>query len=360
MGRWDWVLAAGFAAAALAEVVARSDLAWRPLVAVLVVALAPALLRRRSHPLLTCLVGFGVAGLLSVLQLVTRSADVGLSSMFVILILLFALVRWGSGREIVLGLPFVGAVVALGMVATEAARAELIGGSLLVLLFIALAAVFRYRADLWARRHREIRNEERLSLARELHDTVAHHVSAIAVQAQAGSVVIATQPQQAAVILAAIESEASRTLADMRAMVQVLRADEWDVYAPQQGVADLATLARRDGVPTVEVSVAASALGLPRPVDTAIYRLARESLTNATRHAQGATRVQIDVDRVGDVVRLRVTDDGLALPKQGTEPGYGLRGMAERAELLGGTLTAGPEPGGGWAVAATLPATMPT
>jgi signal transduction histidine kinase len=357
------VLAAGFAAAALGEGILRPNLAWRPLIIVLVlvliVVLAPALLWRRSHPLLTCLIGFGVAGLLSGLQLVTNRADVGLTSMTVIMVLLYALIRWGSGRDIVVGLPFVVVVVALGMVATEADWAELSGGGLFVSLFVALAAVFRYRGDLTARRYREIRNEERLALARELHDTVAHHVSAIAVQAQAGSVVVATRPDQAADFLAAIESEASRTLEQMRAMVQVLRAEQGDVYAPRQGVADLSGLARRDGLPAVEVSVAASAMGLPPPVDTALYRLAREALTNANRHAQGASRVHIEVSRDGDVVLLRVSDDGLAVPSRGTQPGYGLRGMAERAELLGGTLSAGPGPGGGWVVDATLPARMP-
>lgn len=359
-GRWDAALAVGFAAAVLCEGLLRSNLAWRPVVILLVVALAPVLVWRRSHPLPACLVGFGVAGLLSGLQLVTDGADVGLTSMTVIMVLLYALVRWGSGRDIVIGLPFVITVVTLGMIATEADWAEISGGSGFVLLFVALAAVFRYRGDLTARRYREIRNEERLALARELHDTVAHHVSAIAVQAQAGSVVVATQPQQAGVVLAAIEAEASRTLEEMRAMVQVLRADDWDAYAPQQGVADLATLTRRDGTPTVEVSVADSAIGLPRSVDTALYRLAQEALTNANRHAQGATRVHIEVSRAGDVVRLRVSDDGLAPARPGTEPGYGLRGMAERAELLGGTFSAGPGPAGGWAVEARLPARMPT
>jgi uncharacterized MnhB-related membrane protein len=164
------VLAAGFAAAALGEGILRPNLAWRPLIIVLVlvliVVLAPALLWRRSHPLLTCLIGFGVAGLLSGLQLVTNRADVGLTSMTVIMVLLYALIRWGSGRDIVVGLPFVVVVVALGMVATEADWAELSGGGLFVSLFVALAAVFRYRGDLTARRYREIRTTRWLITSR--------------------------------------------------------------------------------------------------------------------------------------------------------------------------------------------------
>lgn len=360
VGRFDWLLVGGLEAAALVEGIARPGLAWQPFVTLLAMALMPVLLCRRSRPLTTCLVGFGIAGLLSVLQLATQSGDLGLYSMMAVLILLYSLVRWGSGQEVALGMPFVMAVVGLGMYVASAGLADVLGGTLFLLLFVALAAVFRYRADLWRRQQHEIRNQERLALARELHDTVAHHVSAIAVQAQAGGVVAGTQPKQAAEILAAIESEASRTLAEMRAMVRVLREDGWDAYSPQPGVADLSALARTDATPAVEVSLAGSLTRLPRPVDAAVYRLGQEALTNAVRHARSPTRVGIDVRRVGDVVRLRVVDDGLTHPSQGAEPGFGLTGMAERAQLLGGSLSAGPGPDGGWVVEAVLPAGSPT
>jgi signal transduction histidine kinase len=215
IGRLDWLLVGVFAAAALVEGIVRPGLAWRPLVTVLALALIPALLWRRGRPLMAALVGWGVAGLLSVLQLTAHAGDLGLYSMMAVLILLYSLVRWGSGREMVLGTAFVTVVVALGMYASSAGWADVFGGSVLLLLFVALAAAFRYRADLWHRQQREIRNQERVALARELHDTVAHHVSAIAVQAQAGGVVAGIQPEKAAEVLAAIESEASRTLAEM-------------------------------------------------------------------------------------------------------------------------------------------------
>lgn len=355
IGRLDWLLVGAFAAAALVEGIVRPDVAWRPFVTVLALALVPALLWRRAHPLTAALVGWGIAGLLAVLQIAAHTGDLDLYSMMAVLILLYSLVRWGSGREMVVGTAFVAVVVALGMYAASAGWADVIGGSVLLLLFVALAAVFRYRADLWHRQQREIRNEERMALARELHDTVAHHVSAIAVQAQAGRVVAGIQPEKAAEVLAAIESEASRTLAEMRSMVRVLREADAVTYAPQPGVADLPALARADATPTVEVSLDGSLARLAPPVDAALYRLAQESLTNALRHARGATHVRIDVRREADAVRLRVSDDGRTEAGPAPEPGFGLLGMAERAQLLGGSLCAGPGPGGGWVVEAVLP-----
>nr|WP_238352885.1 histidine kinase [Kribbella solani] len=241
------------------------------------------------------------------------------------------------------------------MYATTAGRAEVFGGSVLLLLVVALAVVFRYRADLWRRQQREIRNQERVALARELHDTVAHHVSAIAVQAQAGGVVAGLRPEKAVEVLAAIEREASRTLAEMRSMVQLLREDEATAYSPQLGVADLPALARTEATPTVEVSLDGALTQLARPVDAALYRLAQESLTNAVRHARSATRVSIDVRREGNTVKLSVSDNGQTEPGPPPRPGFGLLGMAERAQLLGGSLSAGPAPEGGWLVEAVLP-----
>ncbi|MER7070541.1 sensor histidine kinase [Terrabacter sp. NPDC000476] len=356
VGRLDWLLAGAFAAGSLLEGVVRPGLALRPVVIVLALALVPALLRRRARPLQAALVGWGVAGVLSVLQLAVHAGDLELYSLGAVLVLLYALVRWGSGREIVAGTPFVAVVVASGMYATSASAADVFGGSALVLLVVALGAVFRYRADLWHRQQLEIRNQERVGLARELHDVVAHHVSAIAVQAQAAGLVVGTQPEKAAEVLAAIESEASTTLAEMRSMVRVLREEDAVDYSPQRGVADLPSLARANGVPTVEVSLQGASTRLARPVDAALYRLAQESLTNAVRHARNATRIEIEVRREGGAVRLRVRDDGLTDLGARQEPGFGLLGMAERTQLLGGSFSAGPEPGGGWSVEAVLPA----
>lgn len=138
-------------------------------------------------------------------------------------------------------------------------------------------------------------------------------------------------------------------------MVRVLRDEESLDYSPQRGVADLPALARADATPVVAVSLVGSLTRLAQPVDAALYRVAQESLTNTLRHARNATLVRIDVRREGETVRLRVSDDGRTAPGPSPEPGFGLLGMAERAQILGGTFSAGPGAEGGWVVEAVLP-----
>jgi signal transduction histidine kinase len=207
----------------------------------------------------------------------------------------------------------------------------------------------------------QVRSLERGELARELHDTVAHHVSAIAIQAQAGRAVAATDPASAVETLAVIEAEASRTLHEMRAMVRVLRdgeaADAEPIpYGPQRGISDLSELTRMS--PAVQVHCGGDLAGLPQPVEVAVYRICQESVTNAIRHSLNATAVTVDVTGDDGVVRLRVHDDGEAA-RPATTVGYGLLGMAERAKLLGGACQAGPDPAGGWTVEAALPREVP-
>jgi len=107
------------------------------------------------------------------------------------------------------------------------------------------------------------------------------------------------------------------------------------------------------------VELAGDLSDLQPQVDTAVYRIAQEALTNALRHARNATRVEIRVDEEAGRVRLRVTDDGEIDPARPATHGFGLQGMSERAQLLGGTLRAGPQPRGGWAVDAELPRQVP-
>jgi signal transduction histidine kinase len=352
----DWVLVGALMVTALLEGALREDVTWRPFVTIVAVGLAPVLLWRRTHPLVCVVVGFGTGMALGLASLLGGVPSVGLDTMIYVLVLVYALVRWGSGREIVIGLTVVLVAAAFAIATDYTGPAELFGGLAVLAAAAAGGAALRYRAESRRRALDQIRSQERVGLARELHDTVAHHVSAITLQAQAGLTVAAKRPEAALEALALIEGEASRTLAEMRAMVRVLRDGAPAEYAPQLGVADLVSLARRDPVPVVDVEVSGDLDELPLQVDAAVYRLAQEALTNALRHARNASRVEIRVLEGGGSLRLRVTDDGQIDPARSASHGFGLLGMTERVQLLGGTLRAGPAPeGGGWTVDAELP-----
>jgi len=214
----------------------------------------------------------------------------------------------------------------------------------------------RYRAGARARELEQVRLLEREKLARDLHDTVAHHMSAMAIRAQAGLVTAAERPEAAVEALRVIEAEASRALAEMRTMLRVLREDEPADYEPRPVAQDLRRLAADErGRAPVNVDIDGDLAALPGPIGTAIYRLARESVTNSHRHARQASRVEVWVSIHDTVVRLRVNDDGL--PNPGGATGYGIKGMSERVQLLGGSLRAGPDPSGGWTVSVELPLT---
>jgi signal transduction histidine kinase len=351
----DWVLVGALMMAALLEAVFRDNVAWRPFATIVAVGLAPVMLWRRTQPLACVVVGFGTAMALGLATLAGGPRNVGLTTMIYILVLVYALVRWGSGRQIVIGLAVV-LVAAVFSIATDyTGPAELFGGFGILAAAAAGGAAFRYGTESRRRALDQIRSQERVGLARELHDMVAHHVSAIAVQAQAGRAMAGQRPEAGLEALAVIEGEASRTLAEMRAMVRVLREAAPAEYTPQPGVADLASLARRDPVPVVDVEVPGDLDELPLQVDAAVYRLAQEALTNALRHARNASRVEIRVVEGGGRLRLRVTDDGQIDPARPGSHGFGLLGMTERVQLLGGTLRAGPAPEGGWTVDAELP-----
>jgi len=352
---WDKWLVVGLIAAAILEGILRTDVVWRPLAILFAIAGAITLLWRRTHPLTVVALLFGSVTLLNIAVLIGGDASFGLYTMVYVLLVPYALLRWGSGRESVLGLAIALVSFVLSILADTSDLGETLGGGLLLFFPAALGAAFRYRANSQMREKEQIRLLEREQLARELHDTVAHHVSAIAIQAQAGRTVAAGDPDAALEALEVIEKEASRTLAEMRAMVGALRLGEEPELAPQRGVADVKILAGTVGEPAVEVEVFGDLSGLQPAVDTALYRLAQESITNAVRHARDATMVKVRVAGEGPNVRLTVRDDGIGTPLPDSDSGYGLIGMGERATLLGGTFEAGPAEDGGWTVTAVLP-----
>jgi signal transduction histidine kinase len=204
--------------------------------------------------------------------------------------------------------------------------------------------------------------EERTRIAREMHDVVAHHMSMIAVQAETAPFRMPDLSEPVRVELAGIATAARTALTDMRRLLGVLRADDAEALrAPQPGLADvpeLAETARRAGV-EVALELPAGDPGGREPVREAVglaaYRIVQEALANAARHAPGGP-VHIDGRVVGDRLELSIANGpptAEATPRPGA--GLGLVGMRERAELLSGTLTAGPDADGGYRVVATLP-----
>lgn len=352
---WDWVLVSALLITAAGEAVLRPDVPARALATVVALAVIPVLLWRRTHPLLATAVGFGGGMVLLIPTIFDGVADAGLYAMACVLLLPYALYRWASGPEALVGTAIVAVPAGLS-IATSADPGEVIGGTTVLVASFALGAAMRYRALARQREVQQVRMLERGELARELHDTVAHHVSAIAIQAQAGRAVAATDPASAVEALAVIEAEASRTLHEMRTMVRVLRDGETADYAPQRGISDLEELTRMS--PVVQVLRGGDLAGLPQPVEVAVYRICQESVTNAIRHSLHATAITVGVTGDVGVVRLRVHDDGEPA-RSATAVGYGVLGMAERAKLLGGTCQAGPDPVGGWTVEATLPREVP-
>jgi signal transduction histidine kinase len=349
----DWLLVAVLLVTGVLEATLREDLVWPGVAAVTGLAPLIALPWRRARPLLVTAATFGSIVFGSVVTLIGTGEPMDFNTAAYVLLLPYVLFRWAGGREAVTGLAIVVATHVL-LSASSGNFAD-IAGLPILLLPAALGTSMRYRATSRLREADQVRLREREQLARELHDTVAHHVSAIAIQAQAGRALAPTRPDAAVDALAVIEEAASRTLADMRALVGALRdADEADL-APQRGVTDIERLAhaRVDG-PGIDVQLAGD-LGDVRPlVGAAVYRIAQESITNAVRHARHATRIDVRVTGDDECVRMTVCDDGEPRAVE-AKPGYGIAGMSERAALLGGTLEAGPDRGGGWTVTAVLP-----
>jgi len=353
---WDRWLVAVLIVGSVVEGVLRDDVAGRPLAIALAMMLAVILLWRRTHPLVVTAIAFGSILVLNLVTLLGSYPSVGLDTSVFVLLIPYALVRWGSGREIVIGLVLVVAGFVLGIAVDIADWGEAIAAFVFATSPILIGATVRYRAHARSRDREQAVLKEREQLARELHDTVAHHVSAIAIRAQAGRTLAATNPGAPIDALNVIEAEASRTLAEMRSMVGALRNGEEPELAPLPGMSDIARLAKAAGqAPRVEVELSGSLDGVAPSVDAAVYRLAQESITNALRHSRNATRVEVRLQGDERTVSLTVRDDGDTVRGPAPEPGFGLLGMTERAKLLGGSLESGPGPERGWVVTAVLP-----
>jgi signal transduction histidine kinase len=222
------------------------------------------------------------------------------------------------------------------------------------------AALEDRAARLEAERHAEAKvaaAAERARIARELHDVVAHHVSVMVVQADGAGYALRTDPDRAEAALQAIAGTGRQALAEMRRLLGVLRsADEQAALAPVPGLGELRELLDQARAAGLEVSytLTGTPRELPEGAELAAYRVVQESLTNTRKHAGLAATAAVALRYEPDGLTVEVVDDGLGTGAD-DGGGHGLAGMRERIAMYGGTVTAGPLPGGGFGVTARMP-----
>lgn len=377
------------AALLLLMVVGGAGLGGPAFLAISLVQIVP-LVWRRTHSLPVAV----VVAVGCLLQLVFLPGP--LASNIAVLIVIYSAAAFGSPRtsRIVLGMGLAGALIGalrwsayygfgsfLSIVAIQATFLACFVGVAWVLgdvmrrrraVVARLTEQNRALARDQAQRTRLAAQDERASIAREMHDVVAHSLAVVVVQADGGLYAarqaLSKDPgiaadraalERAATTLETLADTARASLADTRRLVGVLRdASSGAEYSPLQGLAhldDLVDRVRSSGV-DVQAHVRGDVAALPQDVDLAAYRVVQESLTNAMKHAGPDASVDVDVLRTPEVVLVRVSDDGLGRHGAASDgEGNGLVGMRERVEVVGGTLHAGPRQRRGWEVVATLP-----
>ncbi|MFP5069587.1 sensor histidine kinase [Pseudonocardia nantongensis] len=321
-------------------------------------------------------VAFGLSAVLSVTSIVTHETFSGgrvvvlsLAELLALAVITVATVRQASGL-VAVGTAVVSFVVIVGMPVLRFPGTGVDDPTVTALCglgwasAVALAAVLREVRVRREARLAEARSTERLELARELHDVVAHHVTGIVVAAQAAVTVARTRPEEAGPALESIERAGAEALAGMRRMVGVLRGDEGagDGRTIPHGPSDVDGLVNRfdpDGVRAVlERDPALEFADLPPGVGVTAHRVVQEALTNVHRHAPDATSVQVGLHLRNGSLEVTVRNEGGAHdrgPLARDRGGFGLAGMAERVGALGGTLRVGPDGPGAWLVLAELP-----
>ena len=354
----DWALLGVAVAMSLIEAALRPDRTWLLIALAVSIVVALCVLWRRTHPLAAVAVAFGTLIVFDVARIVAGDATL-LSGIAVALVLPYALFRWASGREAVIGFGIILVWLGVTHVADPTTVPDVVAAYGLFLFSAALGASIRFHATTRMRDIEQTKLHQRHELARDLHDTIGHHMSGIVIQAQAGQALAASHPDRTLAVLRTIEDAAAQAMEEMRTIVGVLRLGAEPDLAPQPGVPDIERFARTAGTPRIDVDLSGILDDLPGAVSVALYRIAQEALTNTVRHAHNVTRVQIEVAGDADRVRLSVRDDGALVAANRPASGFGLIGMRERASLLGGTLLAGPGPDRGWVVEATLPTQAP-
>lgn len=241
--------------------------------------------------------------------------------------------------------------------------AQEVGVTAWVLAVLAVAELVRVRREQWGRERAERAaaerrrvDEERLRIARELHDVLAHSISVINVQAGVGLALLDSDPEQARTALATIKAASKEALGEVRQVLDTLRSPGEAPRSPAPGLDRLPELVEQAAAAglTVDVSAEGEARTLPPGVDLAAFRILQEALTNVMRHSGSRTaRIRLTWQR--HALELRVDDDGPATGGAQGGSGNGLVGMRERAAALGGTVETGPRPEGGFGVIAVLP-----
>jgi len=377
MGRWrpffeDGVLAAVMAI--LLSVIVFTTSGGGALDYAAVLAGSLALVVRQRAPLVPLVVSTAC------MVLLTAHIEPGPPAAFPVLLAVFAAVGAGHRLAPVLAsVAFLGAGLAVSLSDAGGPVEKLQSTSLLVGWFVAAgvaATVTRHRQAYLeeaeqraaeAERTREeaaLRRagEERLRIARELHDSLTHSISIIKVQAGVAVHLARKRGEDAPPALLAIQDASGDAMRELRATLEVLRdPDHSDGEALASGLDRLDALverARSAGLPTT-VTISGTRRELPAEVDRAAYRIVQEALTNVSRHAGGAAAA-VRVDYAGDELVVQVDDDGKADPEAPPVPGTGLLGMRERVAALGGRLRAEPRPEGGFTVRARLPLGEPS
>ena len=237
--------------------------------------------------------------------------------------------------------------------------------TLVILICFGIGESSRTRAERFAqmarirtqRRQSEVQ-AERVRIARELHDVLAHSLSQINVQAGVGLHLMDSQPEKARDALASIKESSKSALDEVRSVLGILRSENGGVdeapLVPEPDLSRLDWLAASLSTQGVEVSVTGTPRGVPQATQLAMFRIVQESLTNVLRHAK-ATRAEVHLAEHGGFYEVTIADNGTVPAPSGDTEGRGLLGMRERAELLGGTLETEPVAGGGFRVFARIP-----
>jgi signal transduction histidine kinase len=244
----------------------------------------------------------------------------------------------------------VGAWLLVLLVLAEARRVQL-------MRFAEMARLHSEQARTRAEQERRQASEERLRIARELHDVLGHHLSLIRVQAGVGLHLMDAQPEQARAALTTIKSASDEALAEVRSVLGILRTEQDAApRAPAPGLDRVPDLAAEAGF-EVRTEVAGEPRPVPAGVDRAAYRIVQEALTNVRRHAGAGACATVRIEYAAGGLTIQVDDDGVGVGDRESEvdAGNGIAGMRERAAALGGDLSAGPRPGGGFRVRATMP-----